>query len=234
MASSGMIDRQARNMMADAIRSYMDEKTTAFQFDDSLARITSEEQSVRTIRFWLWCHYDDVKDHKIVASREEWDYFNRLLLLLASDAEIEVAKTGRRWHVSQAVAAVCVACFAYVVVRTGWGGSLFAWACPFGVVSMVLGWFNSRRRRNAIAATDIALTPFPSASSLLAVRRSISGFPKTRYPEAIADRRIRGPIVARVMWIPWVAVWLIFAPLFLLVQMLPERGLEIRINMPEA
>ncbi len=221
--------------MAEAIRSYMDEKTTAFQFNDTLTEImyASEDKTVQTIRQALWFHYDDCKDHKIVASKEEWDYFNRLLLLLASDAGIEVVRSWRRWHISQAVAAVCLAWFAYLAARTGFGEHLFALACPFGVVSMALAWFNSRRRKKAIAAIEVAVTPFSSVSTMLSVRRRVTGFVKARYPRAITGRRIRDPIIDKLMWIPWTMVRLMFSPIALFIQMLPERESETRIKMPE-
>jgi len=52
----------------------------------------------------LWFHYDDLKDHKVIAAKAEWDYFNRLLLLLESDAELEEIKSGHKWHACQAIA----------------------------------------------------------------------------------------------------------------------------------
>ena len=54
-------------------------------------------------------HYDDCKEHFVVASKAQWDFFNRLLLLIASDAEIAVA-TRRSWHPSQSIAAVFLSC----------------------------------------------------------------------------------------------------------------------------
>lgn len=53
-----------------------------------------------------------MEDHNVVATKEEWDCFQRLLLILKSDAEI-VQETGeRKGTVRQAVAAVCLPCSA--------------------------------------------------------------------------------------------------------------------------
>jgi hypothetical protein len=112
----------------------------------------------------MWLHYDDFRDHAIVASKREWDHFNRLLLLLASDAEIQVA---RRWcglHVSQVAALLAFASYTHLAARGGFlRDDLFAWTFPFGLVSMALAWFN--RRQKIVQTRKTALEPFPSLTS---------------------------------------------------------------------
>lgn len=230
-----MIDRKARDEMARAIRSYMAEEITAFQFDDALTKAmeATKDETVQTTGRALWFHYDDCKDHKIVASKVEWDYFNRLLLLLESDGELETVKSWRRWRLRQAVAAVFFVVFFFVALRVGFGEQLFAYALPFGPVSMVLAWLNSRRRTTTPPSLEIALTPFPSVSSLLLVRRKVVSFVKVKYPASIVGRRIRDPIIDKLMWIPWSVAWCMFSPVALFFQMLPERKSETRIKMPE-
>ena len=65
-----MIDRQARDRMAGAVRAFMDEKTGAFQFQETLVEIASstEDYTVRDIDLMLWGYADEYEDHKIVAS----------------------------------------------------------------------------------------------------------------------------------------------------------------------
>ena len=220
--------------MAKAIRSYMGEEITAFQFDDALTEAMSatEDKTVHAIGQALWFHYDDCKDHKIVASKERWDYFNRLLLLLESDGELETIKSRRRWHPCHAVAAVFFIAFLLIAFQVGFGEQLFAYALPFGPVSMLLAWFNSRRQTKEMPAREIALAPFPSVSSLLSVRRKVASFVKVRYPASIVGRRIRDPIIDRLMWVPRFVAWCMFSPVVLFFQMLPERELETRIKMP--
>ena len=220
--------------MVSAIHAYMDEKITAFQFDDVLAETISatKDKTMRRVGQELWYHYDDVKDHKIVACKEEWDYFNRLLLLLQSDGEIELVNTTRQWRLRQAVAATCLGAFGLITLQTGFGDHLFVFAMPFGVVSMVIAWMNSREQRKRYY-TDSVITPFPSVSSLFYIRRRVRGFKKKRYPKAIMGRRIRDPFIDRAMIIPWGIIWLMFSPIPLFFQMLPKRECETRINMPE-
>ena len=222
--------------MAQAIRSYMDETTSAFQFDEALSDIaaSTKDETVVSVRHHLWFFYDDVKDHKVVAGKEEWAYFNRLLLLLQSEGTIEVVKTSRHWHFRQAVAAASLIGFGLVVLQTGFGQHLFTYAVPFGVVSMILAWFNARQQRKSITAEDLATAPFPSVGSLLSVRRSVSGFTKARYPLAIAGRRIRDPFLDKINRVLQGVMWLMFSPVPLFFQMLPERACESRIRVPES
>jgi len=213
----------------------MNEEITAFQFDDALSEASgaTDDSTAREVALALWFHYDDCKDHKIVASKEVWDYFNRLLLLLESDGEMETTKSWREWHACQAVAALLFLCFTAIAIRVGIGAHLFVYALPFGPPSMLLAWLNSRRRRKAVSPKGGALTPFPSFGSLLAVRRRIGGFVRRRYPETIVGRRVRDPIIEKLIWVPWSITWCIFSPVALILQMLPERDIDTRIKMPE-
>jgi hypothetical protein len=221
--------------MAKAIRSYMNEESTAFQFDEALfeASTGTNDKTVQTVRRALWFYYDDCKDHKIVATKEVWDYFNRLLLLLQSDGEMETVKSWRKWHPLQGVAALLFLGFAVIAFRVGFGQHLFAYALPFGPPSMLIAWFNSRRRRQTVTTFETALTPFPSVSSLLAARRRAGGFMRRRYPKTFVGRTIRDPIIDKLMWVPWSIAWCMFSPVALSFQMLRGRNLETRIKMPE-
>jgi hypothetical protein len=229
-----MIDRVARVRTATAIRAYMDEEMKAFQFDDVLSHISdaTKDETVKAIGFSLYFHYDDVDNHKIVASKEEWDYFNRLLLLLESDGELEYINSRTIWHPRQAVAAVFLGIFCVLAVYTGFGEHLLLYAIPFGFVSMVLSWWGDHVRRRRYTA-DRVITPFPSVNSIIAVRRRVPGFRKRQYPKKISRRRIRGWLSATAIRLNGGVLWLIFAPLVLLFQMLPECDCDTVIKMPE-
>ncbi len=229
-----MIDRNARNQMTEAIRSYMDEGITAFQFDDALTQTsrTTSDETVQTIRKVLWYHYDDCKDHKIVASKQQWDFFNRLLLLLESEGELETGKSWYEWHPLQCVAAFLLLLYIITTYREGLGGHLIGFALPYGPPSMLLAWFNHRRERKNITTAEISLIPFPTFGSLMAVRRRAAGFRKRAYPHAVAGRRIRDGVIEKLMWIQWLFIWCMFAPVALFFQMLPRRRCETSITIP--
>jgi hypothetical protein len=64
-----MVDRASRDRMAEAIRSYMDDRITAFELDDVINDVVSADMTVETTRHDLWFCYDDNKDHLVVASK---------------------------------------------------------------------------------------------------------------------------------------------------------------------
>jgi len=189
-----MIDRQARTEMSDVIREYMAERTSAFELDDALDRLarSTEDGTIKFVRKLMWLHYDDCKDHRIVATKQEWDYFNRLRLLLESDAEGEFVKTRGTWGI--------------------------------GLRNLL--------REDRPSAAEIAITPFPSISSILSLRRTVEGFTRRRYSQRIAARRMRGPIEETVQWILGAKTMIILFPILFIVLMLPLDQYEPRIKMP--
>ena len=230
-----MTDRLARDQTSKAIRAYMNEGITTFQFDEALfeASTGTNDKTVKNARKVLWFFYDDCTDHKIVATKEVWDYFNRLLLLLESDGELETIRSWWKWHPLQGVAALFFLAFAGIAVNVGFGQHLFAYALPFGPPSMLIAWLHARRLRQTISTSDSALTPFPSVSSLLAARRRANGFMRRRCPKAVAVRTIRDPIIDKLMWVARSIAWCMFSPVALFFQMLPERESETRFKIPE-
>ena len=218
-----MFSRYDRDRLVEVINRYLNEELTAFKLDEALSEIgtKTKDKTVEQVVQLLWCHYDDVEDHKVVATKEEWDYFQRLLLILKSDAEI-VQETGeRKWTARQAVAAVCLVLFGLAVAKTGFGYHLLVVTMPLGLVSMLLSHWRSRDEARRLH-DQTALMPFGSVSELLSLRRKVRNFVKARYPARLGSRQIRGPVSAAAMWLHFGAVWLIFSPVALAFQMLPE------------
>ena len=75
-----MIHGAARRQMAAVIRSYMNEEITAFELHGALDEIPvqTKDRAVEQVFYCLWYHYDDLKDHEIVAPKEVWGYFHRI------------------------------------------------------------------------------------------------------------------------------------------------------------
>jgi hypothetical protein len=214
--------------MVKLIRSYMSDEATAFELDEGLSEATDDsgDETARDIRLALWFHYDDCKDHKVVANKERWDYFNRLLLLLESNCELAVAKSTLKWRSLQAAAALLSAIFLFVAFRIGFEQRLLVLAIPFGPLSMLITWLKTRQLEKGTSSKEMALAPFPSIGSLLSVRRQVPGFVKRRYPSSVATRatrRIRHPFLDWLIRAPWFVTWCLFSPVTLLVQALPER-----------
>ena len=104
-----MFSRYDRDRLVEVIIRYLNEELTAFKLDEALSEIgvRTKDETVKQVVNLFWYHYDDVEDHKVVASKEEWDYFQRLLLILKSDAKI-VQETGKRkWTLRQVVVTAC-------------------------------------------------------------------------------------------------------------------------------
>lgn len=218
-----MFSRYDRDALVDVINRYLGDEITAFKLDEALSEIgaRTKDETVQQVVALFWYHYDDVDDHKVVACKEEWDYFQRLLLILKSDAEI-VQETGKRkWTPRQAVAAVCLALFGLAVVRTGWGSHLLVVTMPLGVVSMLLYHWRSRVETRRLR-DQTALMPFGSVSQMLSLRRKVRNFAKARYPARLGNRRIRSPVTSAAMWLHTGVVWLMFSPVVLAFQMMPE------------
>ena len=79
------VDRLNRDALVAAINRYLDGETTAFKFDDEIFGIDSDDPTISYLVRQLWLFYDDLKDHKAQLSKEAWDYFQRLVLVLQSD-----------------------------------------------------------------------------------------------------------------------------------------------------
>lgn len=227
-----MIDRDTRDRMAVVVEDYLGEKISAFAFDDQLTELSAKtkDETVKRIAHELWFHYDDCKDHKVVLSGAQWDYFQRLVLILKSDASVRVERR-RTWSWRQLVAAMLLVCFAAVLASLGWGLHLLVVSVPFGLASMVL---SRCGRTMPVDQTNhlIRLVPFASLNQILAVRRTTTGFKKSPYPPALIDRRIRSPFMDRVLAWQWRVMWLLFSPIALLGQCFPdtEQRIEVAVD----
>lgn len=67
-----MIDREARNDLVALIRGYLAEEIKAFDIDEQLERFRdSSDSGGRFVATTMWFHYDDCKDHLVVASKPQ-------------------------------------------------------------------------------------------------------------------------------------------------------------------
>jgi hypothetical protein len=212
--------------MAEIIRAYMNEEIMAFEFIDPLdeIRAQTEDRTVQNIFGTLWHCHGDLKNHKIVASKELWDYFHRLLLVLESGADIETTVVRKR-SFRQPIAACTLAVFVVLAVCLGWGPHLLVAYITLGLVSMLLSYSRSRAipRPSAVA---IASEPFSCISQVLAAHRRVPHFTKRQYPSHLSKRTIRHwildtdlPLLSSLVMR---MIRLMFAPVLLLFQAMPE------------
>ncbi len=221
-----MVDRENRDSMATALERYLREEIRALDLDEEIQRIADNtcDQTVEELFFLLWHHYDDFKNHAVVATKEEWDFFQRALLVLRSDGRIKGRKL-RRFTIRQTIAPATLAVFAVTFARgtVEWGFSPAM--VPFATVS--IGLFIWRYKAWAwLDRARTPLDPFASVSEILAVRRRVPGFRKVRYPEHLRFREIRSKPASGIQALPfyaaWMFLWLVVSPVSLLFQSLPE------------
>jgi hypothetical protein len=226
-----MVDREERDALIVEIRRYSSDQITAFEFDQALWKIRSRttDETVQFVAQALWLFYDDVRDHKIVADKAVWDLFQRMLLLLHSDAEL-VFFLRREWTVRQPLASFALAGFVWAAFRLGFGYPLLALVVPFGLFSILLARW--RRWSDAARDTDWRRFPFSSLAEIRAVRRRCPRFQKQHYPEHLEQRKIRTWTSGRVLAMPTYAAWVLLAPLVLIFQMLPEKERDRKIVSP--
>ncbi len=228
-----ILDRQDRDEVVAAVESYLAEEITAFQLDDRLdkVRFGSKDPTARHIAKQLWYHYDDCKNHKVVLTRAQWDFVQRLLLLLKSDAHMRIV-THRIWSWRQLIAALALAGFIAIAVELGWGRHLFVYAVPFGPVSIALAWVRKDRLNSADQATYERLAPFESLPQVARLRRAVAGFRKRRYPPQLSGRTVRSPGMRWALDFQQYAVWIVFSPVALLFQSLPDHDGHVEILLP--
>ncbi len=226
-----IVDRNARDRIAAEVRRFLDGETTAFEFDDAIFDIESNDPTVNDIVERLWFHYDDCKDHRVTLSKPEWDYFQRLLLILESDHHVIAERNRTHWGLTKLVALVALVGFALCVWQFGFGQQLLAIAIPFGVISMGISArrHQNRHRQGQPDNAAIALMPFSSVAEMRATYTSVGRFRKTPYRHELTDARIRSPSMSLIVWIPTCIVWLIFSPVVLFFQMLPHRDSKTRV-----
>jgi hypothetical protein len=229
-AASDDIDQQpSRESLAELIRSFLASDITAFEFDERLdAYRDCDDPVVSHVAFAVWYHYDDCVDHFVCLSKPEWDYFQRLLLVLAAPCRVET-QSHWQWSHKQLLAACLLGAFAFFAIEWGWGQQLLVLSIPFGVASIALSFWHHRRATPPEPYTDVVF-PFATFSDLATAYRQ-SGFRKTQYPKQLNDRRIRARLTAAFLQGYNYVLWLIFSPIPLLVQALPEHQTTTRIKV---
>lgn len=222
------VDRTERDALVQVIRRFLNEETSAFAFDEELDEFrNSSDPVVRFVSYTVWYHYDDCVDHLVALSKQEWDYFQRLLLLLESDGQI-VTTPVRRWSWTQLVALACLMGFGWCIARFGWGEQLLVFSIPFGFVSIGISFLRARKR--TAGPYDRILTPFPTFSQLVVTYRSTPTFTKKHYPNLLTERHIRSRVAEFGVWLQTYAAWILLSPIPLLVQTLPltETRTDVR------
>jgi len=227
-----MIDRDARDKMVAVIESYMNDEIMAFAFDDALNNIETKDEAVKEARAILWFFYDDLKDHKIVANKEQWNLLCRFILFLRSDAELEIKRKYQCTEI-QAIALCLIILISLLAWTVGaswilllaWvGAGIFTWEVDRRFLAPL------REQWNGCSTDNIEVFPFDSVPNIFRAAKSVPNFHKHRFPQELAKRRIRNTWlemnihIPRPILLPFVFVgWIIALPCVLLMQLCPVR-----------
>lgn len=241
-----MVDREARDRLATALEGALEGEVTYDAFDELRLNPESRTEDCAvleaTAALWDSC---SSPGKKLAATREEWDLYHRILLLLRSDAELEVTTTWR-WTPRQWLAVGALAAFVF-----GYFGDsaivVPAWLLGAGVSIGISRWrARDRRRARALErqapgiVSDSALWPFASVSELLRTRRAVKGFVKRAYPQDPTRRRevapldpdLYGPYGIRPVFAA--AVQIFALPFALIAQAWPEEERKRRVVVQQA
>ena len=135
------------------------------------------------------------------------------------------------WHASQFIAVAALLVFGWCVTWMGFGIQLFALSEPFGIVSILLSFWNKHLRNSP--SKEFRPLPFSTLSEVLMVHRSVPGFRKRKYPQGMAPFRIRTPLEETALNLKMYASWLMFSPLVLLFKLFPIRKQLLALNYPQ-
>ena len=220
--------------MGAVIEQFLDDKIGSLQFDDRVFHIDDHtgDSTVNEVAYTLLSNFfDDPMLDKVVASPQMWNCIQRLLLILKSNARI-VVSSRKRWTLRQLVAIACIVLFCILGVRSGFGYHLFLFFVPCSIAAALLIYWR-RRDDDPAAPRDVNtyMVPFSSFGQVLKARRSVSRFRKARYPERLRGRRIRSRLAETVLWPVFVMQLVLFSPLLLLIQVLPETCWEWTVEM---
>ena len=141
------IDREKRDLLADIIYGYLTEDTIDPSFCGAVAKIAMEsnDKTVEHVGGKLLLLHSKHEASDQNPTKQEWDYLNRLLLTLLSNAEIITTKH-RQWHGSQVVAFMALGGLVLCYNWFGFGLQLLAAFLLLGLISILLSFW--RRRSN--------------------------------------------------------------------------------------
>ena len=222
-----MISRSDRDRLIHAINRYIGGDSTSFVFDDELSEIANRtnDDTVKNVTELLWCLYDDLEDHKVVAGKPTWDLIQRYILLLKSDGEL---RKRSQWTIRQALALAMLLIFIAYYYRSGFGFHLLRASIPLGLGSIAI----SRWQQNANRPYE-HVSPFGSTREIRNSVTKAKGYRKHRYPREMSDRTIREPVVESLMLFKFYIGWLVISPVALLFQSFPESNYHHLDNAPD-
>ena len=221
------VDRGQRDRLAALIRRYLAGEVRSYGFRDQLAEFKdSNDSAVRFVAKQEWCFYGDTEDIPALLSKPQWDFTQRLLLLLESNSVVRET-VSLQWSVLQGFALLTLLGFLWVGYQQGWSDYFFAVAIPFGLVPAAIIWVG---REPSPRPFDQSLFPFATIAELKSACQSL-GFRKARYPERMKQQVLSlqaGDFTRILMYF----LRLILLPCTLFFKVFPVRKSQVRVVHP--
>ena len=257
-----MIDRDARNRLLQGIDDYMDEKMTPDEFDallhDEIAPLT-KDGIIKEVEILLFESYEDIGTNRLQSECAYWKFFNRIRLLLTSDAECRYESAqqrlspykwiGRLSFLAFAMLTVVSLCLQSLITFLTCGIALY-FVCGVAIfISLFFGKWQEQK-----PSILYAQYPFELFADLLALRRSVPDFVSKRFPNKSPFPAPSRNRLIRFLWdtkcpawvdrlgdayvllVAWVSgfVWLIFLwPLLVLLSFFIGDERQIRFVIPD-
>lgn len=219
-----MIDHKARADVRETINAFLSDRIGADAFDDQLQGVYRKTQD-KTVKYAitkLWYIYSDFDDHLVRLDKRGWDAVQRWILLLSSDAEVQVRHKWV-WHSSQLGAAAVVAVVCVLLLINFVAALLIG-----GIVSIALA-ATRKQIQSSHEATDLwNAWPFPSLAALERTLRRTPAFTKRMHRREIVARgkRPRFDKIKLPMFMEWPLSrvgWCMISPAVLIAQSFPIR-----------
>jgi len=213
MPQAPTINRKHRQEVATIVRQFLNDEISASEFSHLLEPYrSSDDATVSEVVFVAWFHHDDFKDHDVILTKSDWNYFQRLLLVLDSNDHL-VKISSLKWGFSQLVALASLVAFGFAIFHFGFGFHLLLLTIPLLFLTLLI--IRLRNREVPIAAYNNILNPFSTFTELKSTYEAVPEFRKTRYRKELSTRRIR----SNAMHIFGTALaycgWFVFSPFFL-------------------
>ena len=185
-----MVDRDARNQLIETIEAFLDDRIKSFDLEERIFDLESDDPTVNEVIFIVYHFYSDFADHNVRLSKPQWDYLQRLLLVLKSDAKVRSKKV-KRWSWDSAVAWGALSVSAALALMLGWGYQLILLLIPLTLLSLFIMKARDRRWKavqEAWKPDELACQPFESSAQIRRILGKVPGFRKRRYRAEIEER----------------------------------------------
>ena len=219
-----MVDRELRERVAGLIESWLREAEKDEDAAEQLEKLVKEtpDEAARYVADIAALEIE----FKIGMTKAEWDYLQRLLLLLRSDACVRIERR-RWWSGWQPVTAVSFGAYLWVAVEVGWSEKLAAAHVFFGAISMMIGYVQGRPIR-AERRRETPRAPFESRSQIRTILKR-TGFQKTPYPAKLGRPRAFMLFMRFLQWEQGAVLHLIFVPVMLVAQAWPGSRKSVSV-----